>query len=298
MTSGPPWVVPKKLAAGSLVQIVAPSSPFDRERFDVGRELIEAHYRTRFADDLFARQGFLAGSDDARLEALREALADPDVAAIVAARGGYGATRLLPMLELEPVRRAAKWLVGFSDVTALHALWARAEVCSIHGPMVASLSDAPEVVRAAWFALLEGEPPPALRDLSRVQPGTARGRLLGGNLTVLAALVGTPYMPDLQGAVLLLEDISERPYRIDRALTTLLSAGALRNIAGVLLGQFAQCDAGPDGTSVLSVLSERLATLNVPVAANAPVGHVPDNVPVLLGAQVELDADAGWLHFV
>jgi muramoyltetrapeptide carboxypeptidase len=114
---------------------------------------------------------------------------------------------------------------------------------------------------------------------------------------VLAALIGTPFMPDLRGAVLLLEDIGERPYRIDRTLTTLLQAGALQGVSGVLLGQFAQCEPGADGTTALSALSERLGSLNVPIVANAPVGHVPDNVPVMLGAEVEVDAHAGRVHF-
>lgn len=291
-------VVPPPLSEGSLVHVVAASSPFDRDRFDAGVTLIEARYRTRLAQGLFEADGFLAGSDALRLRALEVALADRDALAIVAARGGYGATRLLPWLDVGVVRNAAKWLVGFSDVTALHALWARAGVCSIHGPMVASLSDAPEAVRAAWFALLEGKPPAPLHGLERMRSGRGRGRLLGGNLTVLAALVGTPYMPDLQGAVLLLEDVTERPYRLDRTLTSLLQAGALRGVVAVVLGQFSQCEPGPDGASALSVLSERLGTLNVPIVANAPVGHVAHNLPVMLGAEVELDADAGSVHFV
>jgi muramoyltetrapeptide carboxypeptidase len=292
------FLVPPRLAPGALVQIVAASSPFERERFDLGLAQIETRYRARLADNLFARTGFLAGDDAARLSALERALDDGEALALVAARGGYGATRLLPKLDAARIRRAGKWLVGFSDITALHALWARAEVCSVHGPMVTSLSEAPEHVRTAWFALLEGQQPAALSALTCVRTGRARGRLLGGNLTVLAALCGTPYMPDLRGAVLLLEDITERPYRLDRTLTTLLQAGVLHGLAGVVLGQFAQCEAGPDGITALTVLAERLAALNVPIVANAPVGHVPDNVPVLLGAEVELDADAGSLHFV
>lgn len=280
------------------MHVVAPSSPFDRTRFETGLALIAARYRTRLADDLFARDGFLAGDDGTRLAAFNAALADPEAAAVIAARGGYGSTRLLPSLDAAGVRRANKWLVGFSDVTALHALWANAKVCSIHGAMVASLIDASEAVRAAWFALLEGAPAPAFTQLVRLGGGRARGRLLGGNLTVLAALVGTPFMPDLRDAVLLLEDITERPYRLDRTLTTLLQAGALEGLAAALVGQFSQCEPGPDGVSALDVIAERLGSLRIPVLANAPVGHVPDNVPVLLGGEVELDADAGSVHFL
>lgn len=288
---------PPALQAGSLVRVVAPASPFPRERFDRGLPLLEARYRVQLADGLFAREGFLAGTDAARLNALRAALADDAAGALVAARGGYGVTRLLPGLDPAEVRRANKWLVGFSDITALHALWARAGLCSIHGPMVASLWEAEPSTQEAWFRLLEGAAPAPLTGLACLRAGRAEGRLFGGNLTVLGALAGTPFMPDLRDCVLVLEDVTERPYRLDRVLTTLLQVGALEGVCGVVLGQFTQCDPGPDGVTALAVLEERLAALNVPLVANAPVGHVPDNHPILLGAQVVLDATTGTLSW-
>jgi len=160
---------------------------------------------------------------------------------------------------------------------------------------VASLADAPVHVAEALFHLLEGGLPRPMHGLTCVVPGRATGPLLGGNLTVLTALVGTPHMPNLDGSVLLLEDVTERPYRIDRMLTTLRSSGALRGLRGVVLGQFTDCAPGPDGDTAHDVLVERLASLGIPMVANAPVGHVPENMPVLLGAQVELDAGAGQL---
>lgn len=276
---------PPSLSPGSRVRIVAPSSPFDRERFEKGLPLLQARYDVQLADGLFDRRGFLAGDDDARLRALIDALEDPTVEAIIAARGGCGVTRLLPRLDVELVRRANKWLVGFSDVTALHALWARAGLCSIHGPMVCSLWEASQETQDEWFGLLEGRDARPLPGLTTVHAGTLEGVLMGGNLTVLAALVGTPYMPSLDGAVLLLEDVTERPYRLDRMLTTMLQAGALDGVRGVLLGQFTQCDPGPDGVTALDVLGERLGTLGVPVLAGAPVGHVGENWPVVLGGR-------------
>lgn len=284
---------PAPLHAGSFVRVVAPSSPFDRARFDRGLALLQTRYRAHLADALFERAGYLAGRDELRLHSLLEALADPQAQAIVPARGGFGATRLLPQLELEAVRRANKWLVGFSDVTALHALWSRAGVCSIHGPMVCSLWEAKPEIQAQWFALLEGQPPEPLVGLSAVHPGRAAGRLFAANLTVLAALAGTPFMPDLSGCVLVLEDVTERPYRLDRALTTLLQADALAGVRACVLGQFSECDPGPDGVTAEQMFAERLAGLSVPVLGNAPIGHVPDNVPVLVGAEVEVDAQAG-----
>jgi muramoyltetrapeptide carboxypeptidase len=288
---------PAPVTHDTQIQLLAPSSPFDRQRFDAGAALLAQRYRPQLGRSLFARQGYLAGDDAARLADLREALQSKDIAAIVPARGGYGVTRLLPLLEVDEVARAGKWLVGFSDVTALHALWARAGLCSIHGPMVCSLPDAAPAVRAAWYSLLEGGAPAPLTDLTCLQHGRARGRLFGGNLTVLAALVGTPYLPPLDDVVLVLEDVTERPYRLDRMLTTMLQAGFFRGVRAVVVGQFTDCAPGPDGVTALEVLQDRLGWLQVPVVANAPVGHVPDNWPLLFGALASVDADAGRVDF-
>lgn len=288
---------PAALAAGARVHLIAPSSPFDAERFRCGRALLEARYRPTDGAALFARHGFLAGADAAREADLTSALAAPDVRAIVAARGGYGATRLLPALDVARVAHAGKWLVGFSDVTALHALWARAGLCSLHGPMVCSLPEGSDAVQSAWFSLLEGGAPEPLSNLTPIVGGRAEGRLFGGNLTVLAALVGTPYFPPLDGCVLALEDIGERPYRLDRSLTTMLQAGVLDGVRAFVLGQFSDCRAGDDGTTAQDVLRERLAQRGVPLLSDAPFGHVAENMPLLLGARAHVDADAGTVTF-
>lgn len=293
----PTFTRPRPLRRDARVAIVAPSSPFDVARFERGRALLELHYRPTLATALFASHGYLAGDDAARLADFSAALAADDVRAIVPARGGYGATRLLPELDVASVRDAAKWLVGMSDITALHALWARAGLCSIHGPMVCSLPDASPQLQRAWFSLLEGGAPTPLDNLTCLHAGQAEGRLIGGNLTVLCALVGTPYLPPLDDVVLVLEDIAERPYRLDRMLTTMLHAGVLSGVRAVVLGQFTDCTAGPDGVSALDVLRERLGKLDIPVVGNAPVGHVPENWPLLFGATATVDAGAGRVDF-
>lgn len=275
----------------------APSSPFDRARFEAGAELIGARYELQRAGSLLEVDGYLAGADAARRVDLLRALEDPKLRALIAARGGYGATRLLPDLPIDAIRRARKWLVGFSDVTALHALWARAGVCSIHGPMVCSLADASEPVRAEWFHLLEGGAPAAWTGLAPIRGGQASGRLFAANLTVLGALVGTPYFPPLLESVLALEDVTERPYRLDRTLTTMLQAGAFQGVRAIVLGQFTQCDPAPDGRTADDVLRERLATLDVPIVAAAPFGHIGDNRPLLLGALAHVDGDRGEVRF-
>lgn len=293
----PTFKRPPPLAPSAPVALLAPSSPFDRQRFDAGLLLLERRYQPRLARSLFEQTRFLAGPDAARLADLQSALAETEPAALIAARGGYGATRLLPQLDLETVRQSAKWLVGFSDVTALHALWTRAGVCSIHGAMVCSMPDASDDLQAAWFSLLEGGEPAPLHGLSSVYPGRAEGWLFAGNLTVLGALVGTPYCPSLDGAVLALEDVGERPYRLDRTLTTMLQAGLFEGVRAIVLGQFTDCAPGADGTSALQVLHERLGSLGIPVVGDAPFGHIADNVPLLLGAHALVDAERGSVTF-
>jgi muramoyltetrapeptide carboxypeptidase len=277
---------------------VAPASPFDAEEVRRGVERLKARYDVSLDASLFERTGYFAGDDARRSGELLAALRDPHVDAIVAARGGYGTTRLLDRIEVDEVRRAAKLFVGFSDTTALHAAWARAGLRSLHAPMVAALgrTDAPPLER--WIDAVEGRLAPPVGGLACWAAGTAEGPLVGGNLAVLAALVGTPYAPPLDGCVLFLEDVGERPYRVDRMLTTLLHAGWLRRVAAVVVGSFSECTPGEDGTCVEDVLRERLGQARVPVLAGLPAGHVKDNLELPLGAPVRVDASEGRLTFL
>jgi len=276
---------------------VAPSSPFQAEELKRGLALLSERYQMSHAPSLFERHGFLAGTDGRRLAELQAAIDDPNVDAIMAARGGYGATRLLDALELAPLQQHPKLLVGFSDITALHAVWARAGVGSIHGPMVAAVGRGTEQQLLRLIDAIEGRFVRELPGLRTLVRGHARGPLLGGNLAVLSALVGTPFMPDLRGAVLLLEDIGERPYRIDRMLTSLRQSGAFDGVAGILLGAFTNAEPGSDGVTVDDVLLDRLGSLGVPVLAGAPIGHVDENEPVPLGTIASLDGPGAVMRF-
>jgi muramoyltetrapeptide carboxypeptidase len=278
------------------VRVIAPSSPFDADDLIRGIARLEQRYAVSRGADLLDRHGYLAGDDLRRSQELRAAIDDPSVRAIVAVRGGYGATRLLGDLELRRIAESGKMLVGFSDITALHAQWARAELQSVHGPMVAALGRGGDAELERLCDAIEGRVPP-IEGLQPIVEGRAAGRLLGGNLAVLCALLGTPFMPPLDGAILLLEDVGERPYRVDRMLTSLAQSGGLEAVAGVVLGAFTDARPGPDGTTVETVLAERLGRLGVPVVAGAPIGHIDDNRPVALGALVELDATGGTLRF-
>jgi muramoyltetrapeptide carboxypeptidase len=286
----------RDLAPGARIQLIAPAGPFDVNAFERGAARLGRRYDVRFDPTILERTGFLAGDDARRARELTRALEQRDVAAIIAARGGYGCTRILPLLAAEQVRAHAPLLVGFSDITALHALWAQARVSSLHGSMVAALGTCSDELFARFCAALEGHFPARYEGLEPITGGSAEGILLGGNLAALSALIGTPAFPPLDGAVLFLEDIAERPYRVDRMLTTWRSAGLFRGVRAIVLGSFTQCDAGPDGVPIAAVLRERLADLGIPVALGMPAGHIPDNAELPLGRRVTLDASAGVLH--
>lgn len=285
------------LAPGARVRVVAPSSPFDVSEFQRGVERLKSRYDVSYDPSITRRRGYFAGDDARRLQELRDAIEDPSIDGILAARGGYGATRLLSQLDPTQVRARPKLLVGFSDITALHALWARAKVSSIHGPMVATLGRADDATCERHLNALEGRGPAQLSDLQPITRGRAEGVLVGGNLTVLCAMLGTPQLPSLDGSVLFLEDIGEKPYRVDRMLTSLRDAGVLHGVRGIVLGAFEKADAGPDGVTVDEVLQERLHDLGVPVLAGLPCGHVEDNLELPFGTRVVVDAGAGVVSF-
>src|SRR5439155_11850767 len=228
------------------------------------------------------------------------ALGDPTVEAVVCARGGYGLTRIFDRLDAAAFARAPKLIVGFSDVTVLHAWAQRAGVTSLHAPVVTQLGLLGEDDATALFAAMESPaPPPPLGGLRALALGRAEGRLVGGNLEMVTRLLGTPWALDLDGAVLLIEEVGERPYRIDRQLTHLKLAGALGRLAGVVVGELVGC-VERDGSepSAETVLAERLAGLGVRVLAEAPIGHGQRNRAVPHGARVRVDAATGVLEFL
>lgn len=252
-------------------------------------------YRVRFEPGLFARTGFLAGDDRRRTDELNAALSDPEAQAIVAARGGYGLGRIAPYLELEALLRHPKWIVGFSDLTALHLEATRAGVMSLHGHNVAGLGRGDARAREAWVTALERPTCLHFDGLTVVHPGEVEGPLAGGNLTVLFASHAAGRLRLPPGAILLLEDIDETSYRIDRMLSALVQSGALGSVSGIVLGEFTNCSPGRYAVPTEHVLAERLGLLNVPVLAGLPVGHGRDNAPVVLGGHARLSAQAASL---
>ena len=285
-------VAPPALRPGDLVAVIAPSSPVPEAELWRGLGWLRGRYRLRTSPRILARQGYLAGSDAERAEELRGALADPEVKAIVAVRGGYGSMRLLDAVDLGALVRSPRWIVGFSDLTALHAeAWARG-IASMHGAHVASLGDASPSVRASWIAALER--PLASREwggLTRVHPGEAMGPIVGGNLTLLFSMAASGRLALPDGAILALEDVTERPYRVDRMLTALRLGGHLDRVAGIVLGGFHQCDPGADGVQVAETLAECTRRLGIPVLSGAPFGHGDPNESFVLGLPAKMRGD-------
>lgn len=287
------------LRAGDTLAIIAPAGPGADEQVQLVPALLAAHgYVARLYPSCQARGGYLAGPDALRLADLHAAIADPSVAAIWCLRGGYGSGRLLDQIDADLVRRHPKLLIGYSDITALHALWDRAGLITLHAPMPASDLVRPghEADAAALFELLRHGLPrgsvlaPALAADALRRPGTASGRLVGGNLSLLASLCGTPWQLCCEGALLFIEDVSESLYRVDRLLLQLRLAGMLSAAAGFVLGSFTE-DEDPR-----AVLEDALGDLGKPVLGGWPAGHGMPNRPLPLGVMATLDADAGTLR--
>lgn len=307
---------PSRLRPGDTVGLIEPAG-FTDDEFDLA--LVEETVRVmglvpKAAPHLLQRYGYLAGRDEARAADVNAMYADDTVRAVFAVRGGWGCARILPHLDYKMIAANPKLLIGFSDITALHlAFAAHAGFTTIHGPNAASSWG-----DLSWDAfrnlVFEGGTPvyrnPEATDDRLVQtrwrtwtirPGKAQGRLLGGNLTVLAGLVGTPYLPDFDGAILFLEDVDEAPYRIDRMLTQLALAGVLRRVAGVVFGQCTDCRAsGPSygGFTVTQVLQQHLEPLGVPAFQGALIGHVANQFSLPVGIPAEIDAEAGMIRIL
>ncbi|MEV4534759.1 LD-carboxypeptidase [Asanoa sp. NPDC049518] len=283
--------------------LVSPSGPTRPERMERGLALLESWgLRAVLGPHAYARTGYLAGDDAARAADVNQAFADPSIRGVLCTRGGYGAQRMVDALDMAAVRRDPKVVAGFSDITALQfALWRGARLASVHGPGVAwnderTPAGSAESLRSA---LMSTDPVTIAsvptEDTAGVRvPGLAAGPLLGGNLCLITASVGTPDMPDLTGAILLVEEVQEPLYKIDRMLTHLRRAGALDGLAGVALGQFTDCS-DDWGTGLAPLLLDRLGDLGVPVLGGLPIGHGPGQLSVPVGALATVDATAGVL---
>jgi muramoyltetrapeptide carboxypeptidase len=274
--------------------VCAPASPFDRDELFRGLAWLGIRYRLRLSSSILARTGYTAGDDARRSGELARAMLDPEVEAVVCARGGYGAMRILDDLPWDAFAARPKWLVGFSDVTALHVIANARGICSLHASNVTGLGRSITAAeRRSLIHGLEGLPMEPWKDLEPVHRGAkgggTRGPFVGGNLSLVAAMAAGNRLVLPERAILGLEDVTERPYRLDRMLTSLRLGGHLARLAAIVLGGFTQCDAGPDGVTAASVLARCTAGLGIPVVAAAPFGHGAPNRAFVLGATATLE---------
>lgn len=291
---GKPPRIPS-LRTGDLIAVAAPSGPVRREVLVRGAEFIAASgFQVTYREDIFARDGYLAGDDRRRSEELNRYFRDPKVKAILMARGGYGASRIVDRLDTAPLGRHPKIIVGYSDATALLLLLMRARGAALfHGPFVSDPSrDLSRLLR-----VISGNVEPLIiRGLRPLRPGSATAPLTGGNLSLLAHSIGTPFEVQTTGRLLYVEEVNEVPYRVDRMVGQLALAGKFRGILGMLIGRFSGCRPSEREKS-RELLLEAVAGRDIPVAAGFPAGHGPGNGTFPLGVQASLETDTRSLTF-
>ena len=280
---------------GAVLGVAWPASSCRMEEPEKGaRALRDLGFGVRMEEPGEGPASYLAGDDRVRAARLTALLEDPEIAGVVAARGGYGCLRAAPHLDFQALARTGKPLVGFSDLTVLLSALLRKGQPSVHGPTLSSLAKQPPELKERLARILAGEWSSTIPLEGRVllDRGPAQGFLVGGNLTVLAHLVGTPWQPPTQGGIVFLEDVGEKLYRLDRALTHLLAAGFFEGCHGVVLGGFEETDY----QAALDMAQERLAGLGVSLLGGLPFGHGQENAALLVGGRAEILPEEGLLR--
>lgn len=314
--AAPSTIKPKRLAAGDTVVLVSPANAtFNTVDLQIARESLEAlGFKVRNGQHMMERHGNLAGEDKARAEDINKAFADTSVAAVHAIRGGWGSARLLPYLDFDAIRRNPKVLIGYSDITALLlSIHAKTGLITFHGPIGLGRWD-PYSLEYYKRVLFNGEQvtfsnkqgiSAERNSLTQVEfrtqtitPGKARGRLVGGNLTVLTTILGSPYLPDWDEAILFCEDVREDLYRVDRMVTQLKLAGVLGKIKGFVFGGCSECGPGDGNYGALTleeIFKDHITPLGVPAWQGAMIGHAQPQWTLPVGARVEIDATAATI---
>lgn len=311
-----PVKVAPRLSPGMNIGLIAPASnAFEDSDLYFAMDIVRSlGFRVTPAPNLFKRHGYLAGTDQERASDLNLMFEDPTIDAVFCARGGYGASRILPLINYAAIAQSPKVLLGYSDITALHlAINAATGLITFHGPIATQqfsdytyesfkrlLLDAESKPVIAQPPTFQAQPGRAERRnrLATLSPGKTQGRLIGGSLTLLTHLLGTPYAPDFTDAILFLEDVNEAPYRIDRMLTALWLAGVFEQIKGLAFGKFTKAETSGPSLSVGQVLRERTANLDVPVVSGLMIGHIEDQATLPVGAMAELDANTQTLRII
>jgi muramoyltetrapeptide carboxypeptidase len=289
---------PRRLKPGDTIAIVAPASPFDRKTFSQGLQTLESMgFQIRVPDEIFEKNGYLAGSDEHRAGLVMRLFEDQSVAALVCAKGGFGSLRILPLLDFDVIRKNPKVFLGHSDITALLAsITARSGLVTFHGPLVTTLANAPETTCSTLLKAISSSTIVEIKPARGIalKAGRTTGRVIGGNLTTLCHLLATPFEPRFENHILLLEDRGEALYRIDRMLFQMKLAGCFKGIAGLALGSFEACGS-LDG--VFKIFEEHFKDVPGPILAGFDAGHGQQNITVPFGLDATLDADKQILAF-
>lgn len=307
-------IKPKRLSQGDTVGVIAPSSGLSAEDFDKAlQNLSDLGFKTKVGKYARARNGFLAGTDKERLEDLHWAFSDSEIKAVWCVRGGYGASRILPFIDYNLIGKNPKIFIGYSDITAPHlAIFQNTGLVTFHGPV--GTSKPTDYTKDHVLNTLTNPTENYKIELSEynksqesnlfkteiITKGTARGELIGGNLSLLSALAGTPYaLKNLKGKILFIEDVGEQPYRIDRMLTQIRQSVDLKSLSGIALGVFEDCNPKDKTTqTLLEVLKDRLGDLGIPVIYGLSFGHIRDQFTLPLGIKAELDTENAAITFL
>ncbi|MEQ8381665.1 MAG: LD-carboxypeptidase [Coleofasciculus sp. A1-SPW-01] len=301
-----PLLKPRRLNPGDTVGLISPAGLVDQKTLDeIAPILSQLGLKTKLGTHLFDQYGYLAGQDVDRAADVNAMFADSSVQAVLAMAGGWGCNRILPLLDYELIRQNPKIIIGYSDVTSLLlAIYTHSNLITFHGPLGTSTWN--------WFSiqhlqriLFDGAAMTLQNLLSTpvetITKGKARGRLVGGNLSLVAALVGSDYLPDWQNSILFVEDIREEVYRIDRLLTQLKLAGILDQVAGFIFAQCTNCPAGEANEPSLTlrqVLADHIKPLGIPAWYGSMIGHIQDKFTVPIGGMIEIDAERGTIRLL
>lgn len=300
-------IKPKALKPGDTVGVIAPSSPVDKGRRVRALQIFcDLGYKVKLGETVEAEYGYLAGRDDLRASEVNGMFADPEVDAIICLRGGYGTPRILESINYDLIRRNPKIFVGYSDITALHtAIHQHTGLLTFHGPMMAELADDPDPL--TWPTLFRhlSDPSPVSRYSSQwfelcITEGVAEGELVGGNLCLLSATLGTAFEIETENKILFLEDVGEEPYSIDRMLTQLRLAGKLQKAKGIVFTDFSEAEPKPGKPSLTihQVLTDIVKPLGIPAYYGLKSGHCQPNLTLPIGIQTRMNAHEGWLEFL
>lgn len=300
---------PKRLQRGDTIGLLSPASRLPRrsQYHHISQQIRKLGYNVKVGDHARNQYGYLAGTDEERAEDINTMFADDSIDAIIPFRGGWGSNRILPLLDYDAIRQNPKILVGFSDITSLLlSIYAKTGLVTFHGPV--GKSDWTEYTRDHFQKVLSAQQPVTLKSpekglfrgldyFSVITPGRAKGRLLGGNLSVLTAMIGSDYLPDWDNNILFLEDVGENIYRIDRMLTQLKLSGILDRISGFIFGQCTNCErANTYGLTLRQVFDDHIRPLNIPAFSGAMFGHLSNMVTLPVGLPAEMDARSGTIR--